>query len=99
MTTELEKKKQRHASGESTISTDSVSNYIPTPPDGGYGWVIVLASFINHVIVDGISCTFGVFYIELLKYFKEGKGRTALVGSLLCGVSLLTGNVRNHDLL
>ncbi|KAI0236175.1 hypothetical protein LSAT2_013218, partial [Lamellibrachia satsuma] len=69
------------------------SNYIPKPPDGGYGWVIVLASFINHVIVDGISFTFGVFYIEFLKYFKEGKGRTALVGSLLCGVYLLTGPI------
>ena len=96
MTTEFEKKKQRHASGESTISTDSVSNYIPTPPDGGYGWIIVFASFINHVIVDGISYTFGVFYIEFLKYFKEGKGRTALVGSLLCGVYLMTGELHIH---
>ena len=93
MTTEFEKKKQRHASGESTVSTDSVSNYIPTPPDGGYGWVIVLASFVNHILVDGISYTFGVFYIEFLNYFKEGKGKTALVGSLLCGVYLITGRL------
>ena len=91
MATAFEKKKQRHASGESTVSTDSVSNYIPTPPDGGYGWVIVFASFLNHVIVDGISFTFGVFYMEFLEYFKAGKAKTALVGSLLCGTYLLTG--------
>lgn len=26
--------KQRHKSGESTFSQDSISYYIPTPPDG-----------------------------------------------------------------
>lgn len=89
--TEFEKKRQRHASGESTISTDSISNYIPTPPDGGYGWVIVFASFMNHVIVDGIAFTFGIFYGDFLDYFNSGKGETALVGSLLSGFYLLTG--------
>ena len=89
MASEFEKKKERHASGESAVST--VSDYIPTPPDGGYGWVIVFASFINHVIVDGIAFTFGVFYLEFLDFFGEGKGKTALVGSLLCGCYLMTG--------
>lgn len=91
--TEFEQKRQRHASGESTISTDSISNYIPTPPDGGYGWVIVFASFMNHVIVDGIAFTFGIFYGDFLDYFNSGKGETALVGSLLSGFYLLTAPV------
>ena len=86
---DFEKKKERHASGESAVST--VSDYIPTPPDGGYGWVIVFASFVNHIIVDGIAFTFGVFYLEFLQYFGESKGKTALVGSLLCGCYLMTG--------
>lgn len=89
--TEFERKKQRHASGESTLSTDSVSHYIPTPLDGGYGWVIVFASFMNHVIVDGLAFTFGIFYGEFLDYFGGGKGETALVGALLSGFYLLTG--------
>ena len=82
-------KRQTHASGESTES--SLSRYIPTPPDGGYGWVVVFASFMNHVIVDGIAFTFGVFYVEFLEYFKESKGKTSLVGSLLAGCYLLIG--------
>lgn len=89
--TEFERKKQRHASGESTLSKDSVTHYIPTPLDGGYGWVIVFASFMNHVIVDGIAFTFGIFYGEFLDYFGGGKGETALVGALLSGFYLLTG--------
>lgn len=91
MATDFEKKRKRHLSGESTISTDSVSNYIPTPPDGGWGWVIVFASFINHVVVDGITFTFGVFYLEFLEFFKASKGKTSLVGSLLAGFYLMSG--------
>jgi hypothetical protein len=26
---------------------------IPPPPDGGFGWVIVLASLVCNVVVDG----------------------------------------------
>ena len=89
--TEFERKKERHASGESTMSADSISGYIPTPPDGGYGWIIVFCAFVIHIIVDGIAFTFGVFYVEFLNFFKEGKGKTALVGSLLAGFYLLVG--------
>ena len=88
---EFDEKRQRNASGDSTVSSDSMTNYIPTPPDGGWGWVVVLASFINHIIVDGITFTFGVFYLEFLDFFKESKGKTALVGSLLAGFYLMAG--------
>ena len=86
-----ESKKSRHLSGESTMSSES--SYIPLPPDGGWGWVVCLASFINHVIVDGISFTFGIFYIEFQKYFNASPSKIALVGSLLCGCYLMTGTV------
>ncbi|KAK2182540.1 hypothetical protein NP493_350g02042 [Ridgeia piscesae] len=60
-------------------------------PDGGWGWVICLAAFICNVATDGILFSFGVFYAELLLWFGESKGRTALVGSLLMGTHLLVG--------
>ena len=28
---------------------------LPAPPDGGWGWVIVFASFMNNLIIDGIA--------------------------------------------
>ena len=64
---------------------------IPPPPDGGYGWVVVFASFMCNMIVDGIAYTFGVFLGEFVIYFGEGKGKTAWVGSLLSGMYLSAG--------
>lgn len=66
---------------------------IPPPPDGGYGWVIVFASFMCNMIVDGIAYTFGVFLGEFVNYYGEGKGKTAWVGSLLSGMYLSAGPV------
>jgi len=66
---------------------------IPPPPDGGYGWVIVFASFMCNLIVDGIAYTFGIFLGEFVTYFGEGKGKTAWVGSLLSGMYLSVGPV------
>jgi hypothetical protein len=69
---------------------------IPPPPDGGYGWVIVFASFLCNMIVDGIAYTFGVFLTEFDAYYGEGRGKTAWVGSLLSGMYLLVGKLQIH---
>ncbi|XP_055602325.1 uncharacterized protein LOC129751075 isoform X2 [Uranotaenia lowii] len=66
---------------------------MPPPPDGGYGWVIVFASFMCNMIVDGIAYTFGVFLNDFVVYFGEGKGTVAWVGSLLSGMYLSAGPV------
>ncbi|XP_025207617.1 uncharacterized protein LOC112603314 isoform X2 [Melanaphis sacchari] len=66
---------------------------LPPPPDGGYGWVIVFASFMCNMVVDGIAYTFGVFLGEFVEYFGEGKGKTAWVGSLLSGMYLSAGPI------
>ncbi|KAL4712921.1 hypothetical protein ACJJTC_011991 [Scirpophaga incertulas] len=70
-------------------STDSP----PPPPDGGWGWVVVFASFMIHIVTDGLTYSFGIFYAEFLTYFKEGKGKTALIVSILVGVTLSAGPI------
>lgn len=32
-------------------------------PDGGWGWLVVLASFLTHLVVDGIIYSDGLFLI------------------------------------
>ncbi|CAJ0936398.1 unnamed protein product [Ranitomeya imitator] len=59
------------------------------PPDGGWGWVIVLTSFFIQFLCYGSPLAVGVLYVEWLEIFDEGKGKTAWVGSLAAGVGLL----------
>ena len=72
---------------------------LPIPPDGGYGWVIVFASLVTNIIVDGVCYSFGVFYLEFLDYFKEGASKTAWVGSLLPGMYLGMGEYKSVGLI
>ncbi|CAG2120968.1 unnamed protein product, partial [Medioppia subpectinata] len=62
-------------------------------PDGGYGWVVVLASFLCNVIVDGIAYTFGLFFEEFVRHFGTTNGKVALCGSLLNGCYLGVGPI------
>ncbi|KAG8552469.1 hypothetical protein GDO81_004542 [Engystomops pustulosus] len=59
------------------------------PPDGGWGWIIVVASFFIQFLCYGSPLAVGVLYVEWLEVFDEGKGKTAWVGSLAAGVGLL----------
>ncbi|XP_017886943.2 monocarboxylate transporter 12 isoform X2 [Ceratina calcarata] len=94
---EADKRNKKNAS-ENIVCT-SMDNSVPSaiaqpvPPDGGWGYVVVLASFLIHVIADGVTYSFGVFYLELLYYFEGGKGATAWIASILVGVTLCSGPI------
>lgn len=61
------------------------------PPDGGWGWVIVAASFMCNLVVDGIIFSFGVFLVEIAESLQVSKAQVSLVGALQSGFYLLTG--------
>ncbi|VVC86613.1 unnamed protein product [Leptidea sinapis] len=63
------------------------------PPDGGWGWVVVFASFMVNLIADGITFSFGVFFPHFLEYFGEGKGKTAWIGGIFMAMPLLSGPI------
>ncbi len=46
---------------------------LPPPPDGGWGWVIVFASFMCNLILDGIAYTFGVLLNPLVEHFDSNR--------------------------
>lgn len=76
-----------------TSSTESDASMLPPAPDGGYGWVIVLSSFVIMLISDGIAFSFGLLYNALLEEFNESKSTTSWVGSIFYGVTLLCGPI------
>lgn len=61
------------------------------PPDGGWGWVIVAASFMCNLVVDGIIFSYGEFLKPIAKEFGVEDARVALAGSLQSGFYLMAG--------
>ncbi|XP_034177097.1 monocarboxylate transporter 12 isoform X1 [Osmia lignaria lignaria] len=72
-------------------NNESIEVEMVVPPDGGWGWVIVAASFMCNLFVDGIIFSFGVFLNDVSEAFSVSKARVALVGSLQSGFYLMAG--------
>ena len=70
---------------------EAVASYTVVPPDGGWGWVIVAASFFCNIIVDGIIFAFGMFLGDISRAFDESKAKVSIIGSLLAGFYLMVG--------
>lgn len=80
----------------SIATTNASGKKKPNIPDGGYGWVVVGASFVVSLIADGISFSFGLIYTELLHNFDTSPSKLAWVGSLFLAVPLLAGPVMSN---
>lgn len=61
--------------------------------DGGWGWAIVVASFMAQFLAYGSPQSVGVLYPEWLHAYQQGKGLTAWVGSLVAGVGLIASPI------
>ena len=48
------------------------------PPDSGYGWIVALAGFLQHIIILGVCYTIGVYYPTL----RDPDGLNADVSTL-----------------
>lgn len=77
----------------SSSSEESLEITEARPPDGGWGWMVVAASFVVNLIADGITFSFGVIFVEFLNYFGENRGTTAWVGGLFMAMPLLSGPI------
>lgn len=67
---------------------------IVVAPDGGWGWVVVIAAFYCNLVVDGIAYSFGMFIGDIAKTFSESEATITIVGSLLNGFYLIAGNFK-----
>ena len=63
----------------------------PSPPDGGLGWIVVLACFLTTFTLDGIGYSFGMFMEPLKLEMGEGNFGVASVGSIQIAVYLASG--------
>ncbi|CAF0747997.1 unnamed protein product [Didymodactylos carnosus] len=72
------------------LENDDEYDYIAIPPDGGYGWVVLIACFIINMIVDGFLYAFGAISKDLQVHFRAHEWEVSLVISLACGCYLLS---------
>lgn len=67
------------------------------PPDGGYGWVVVIASFFANAVVDGVIFSIGETILPIWeKEFKANTATVSIATSLLAGSYLLSGKLITH---
>lgn len=66
---------------------------VPLPPDGGWGWMVMFASFFTNLLVDGVCYTYTTIYQGVMETFDSTDTITALVGSLVPGVYLIVGPI------
>lgn len=88
----------KHVDNQRLVSDEKDSESLPKndnivviPPDGGWGWVVVLSSFLCNLIVDGIIFSFAIFLEPIAKEFSVDKAEVTLVGSLMSGFYLIAG--------
>lgn len=75
-------------------SEDDFKGYASfSPPDGGFGWCVVLAAFSVQFFVLGTMNNFGILFTKLLEEFGESKQATSWVGSITYGLMFGTGPI------
>ncbi|KAJ2939778.1 hypothetical protein O0L34_g17968 [Tuta absoluta] len=78
--------------------TDSICSSKPpqdTPqiPDGGWGWVVVAASFFIATVADGLAFSYGLLHQSFVAHFGTNEAKTSLIGGLFISVPLILGPV------
>ena len=75
---------EQHLLSDSNVRSES-------PPDGGWGWLVVLACFLTTFTLDGIGYSFGMLMEPLKSEMQEGNFGVASVGSIQIAVYLSSG--------
>ncbi|KAM4842863.1 monocarboxylate transporter 13 [Thomomys bottae] len=52
------------------------------PPDGGWGWMVVLSAFFQSALVFGVLRSFGVFFVKFVAAFEEPAARVSWIASI-----------------
>ena len=62
-------------------------------PDGGWGWVVVIASLLIHFLMDGVTYDLGTFLTPFIQEFNVTHAEASIVHSLLPAVTLFSGPI------
>ncbi|CAH0683214.1 unnamed protein product [Spodoptera exigua] len=80
-------------STDETPSEEEPAAALVVPPDGGWGWVVMIASFCCNFMVDGVILSNGAILPAIRKEFNATEIEVAPINSLLAGFYLLLGPI------
>ena len=75
-------------SDNTSLNESSKENEVPNEPlpEGGWGWVVVIAAFLVICVLDGVGYSFGIFLLPLLNdKIADSRGILSMAGSLQVG--------------
>lgn len=65
----------------------------PTPPDGGWGWVVVFCGAMINALVMGQTMSFGIYLIDITTSLDVDVSRIAPIQGLNMALTFLTGMI------
>jgi hypothetical protein len=66
--------------------------------DCGWAYVVLVVSFMIHFIIDGVTLSYGVFYVALSESFPDDTAfKLQMVGSVMMGLYMLVGKLNCHS--
>ncbi|XP_026762763.2 monocarboxylate transporter 9-like [Galleria mellonella] len=70
-----------------------IAAQILLPEEGGWGWVVVIASFCSIFILDGVTFTFGSIFKNMKEDLGESESLIALINSLSVALYFLASPI------
>lgn len=77
--------------GEEEEEEDIDTAAVVVPPDSGWAWVVMVASFLCCTVIDGIVFCSAIIQNDLINEFHVSKFYVTFVSSLLSGCYLMAG--------
>jgi len=68
-----------------------MERYLSTPPDGGYGWVVVTSAFFIMGLTAAVHKNFGLFFLEIQNHYSVLTSTTSWMTSTTIAVFHLGG--------
>ncbi|KAM4635935.1 monocarboxylate transporter 12 isoform 1-T2 [Discoglossus pictus] len=69
---------------------------VTAPPDGGWGWMIVIGCFLVTVCTRAVTRCISIFFVEFHTYFGQDYSRTAWIHSIVDCTTMLCAPVGSY---
>ncbi|KAI4499574.1 hypothetical protein M0802_005470 [Mischocyttarus mexicanus] len=76
------KERRNNYNGTNKHVKDVTTEQELIPPDGGWGWLVLLASVLVNVLIPGMVKSFGVLFVEFRKVFDASPAAAAWIPAL-----------------